>query len=238
MLVSQSASRLGLFAALTIAAGPLASADVLANYTFTAGSSASTDTDPNSTASNAAWVGIAESGFSSSTGTAFARSSAVQSGLTTSTYFEISLSAAAGYELDLSSITFDLGAQNASATDTYEVRASLRSDADNDNFQSYILFDQNNSNTATYVRAAGVSGTGFSSWSADLSGASYQDLSNITFRFYPRDDQNDANSFYRYDNVVINGAAVSTVVPEPSSLALVFSGAALCGIGRRRKPLV
>ena len=64
--------------------------------------------------------------------------------------------------------------------------------------------------------------------SADLSGAGFQGVESVTFRYYPLTPAN--GNTMDFSGMTLNG----TVVPEPSCLGL----AALCGAGllRRRRP--
>ena len=106
--------------------------------------------------------------------------------VTNNSYFEFTLTADAGYHLDLSSLTFDSW-KGGSGTRGYDARTSV------DNF-------------AATVGQADIPTTRFTSTpvSINLSGASYQDRSAITIRVY---SYAGSQSSVEYDNVSLNGTA-------------------------------
>lgn len=136
-------------------------------------------------------------------------------------YFQVSITAAAGYALDLSSFSIDLGAGGTTGPRT----ASIKDSVDGLLTTSTSLADL----TLTSNRgASGPTGV-LPTYSYDLSAAKYQDLSSFTVRVYistPGVSQN-----IDVDNLVFNGAAVA--LPEPGVAGLgIVAGA---GLLRRRR---
>ncbi len=228
-----------LFSLLTLFAfGQTASAVVLVNYAF---STAAPDTPAaNVSAPNAAWGGYAVapvSGFSSGTGSAFARTDAVPAALDTTKYLEITLSAQAGYLLDLDDVTFIFGGSSSTGNSVTEW-AELRTNAEATDFSTSLSL------TKTAGTGAVIGGTvaeqGFASssntystFSANLTGPLYQGLASITFRWYLYDSTPSNSFFARLDSVTISGDAVP--VPEPGALTLALTAVALPFFQRRRK---
>lgn len=127
-------------------------------------------------------------------------------------YFSFTVSAAAGYQLDLSSLSFAV--RSVGGPSSFQVRSSL------DNY-------------ASSIGGGGVSGTWSSSGAIDLGAAAFQDLSTITFRIYGFGDGNNGNgSYFLIDDVSLDGVAA---VPEPVTVALgLFGlGCSLVTAGRR-----
>ncbi|MGJ8655205.1 MAG: PEP-CTERM sorting domain-containing protein [Akkermansiaceae bacterium] len=133
-------------------------------------------------------------------------------------YIEFLVTAGAGFTLDLTTLTFDF-ARAERGTNDYAVLTSV------DGFSAYAaLVDQ--------AAPEGLPSVAGAAQSVDLSAAAYQGLSDITFRVIFDDRQNDTGgaSASVIDNIIVNG----TVVPEPSSTALLGLGG-LALILRRRK---
>lgn len=201
-----------LLAACAMNAG--AQAQILVSYTFAGGSPAPTSTVANVTAGNAAWAGLSGASFSASSGNAFAPANVTAASFDASDYLSFTITAQAGYFLNLETLNFRLGGQTSALP--YTFNASVRSSLDS--FATNILI--NPGATPTVSGSNTVAGTSeFTSFSADLTGASYNNVSTITFRLYPWDSKNDSNTWVRFDDLEVNGAV--TAIPEPSSTALL-----------------
>ena len=220
-------SLFGLSAALVIATGM--QADILANYTFDAASPASTDADANSVASNflvgAGFVG--KGSFSAATETAFVNASntlaSESAAVDGDNYFSFTVTAGEGFELNLSSLTFDTIFNGtdpiAAVTSNFVVRSSA------DNFTA---------NLGSFAEAY-QTGSSFSARSIDLSGSDFQSIAGaMAFRFYIYDDSGALNRVSRLDNVVLNGTAVS-IIPEPSTTVLLAGLVMLATVGASRR---
>jgi hypothetical protein len=204
-----------------------AQASVIAEYTFLDSDVTSSDTEANSVADNFVATGT-DLGFSNSGDNAFARSQGLvgtdeTAAITHGAYMSFTVSADAGYELDLTSLTYksvhnktNLGNdQDTDATMNFFVRSSVDSYAANVG----SVFSQG-WNTSTANRTI------------DLNGSAFQDLTSaVTFRLYVYESvQLDTIQGARWDDVVLNG----TVIPEPATLGLIaFSGIGVLFIRRR-----
>lgn len=209
-------------------------ATVIASYAFTGGSPTSSDTELNSTAGNFTVTqpsGTAgDLGFSTTSNNAFARSLAitgttVAAAVTYGNFFSFAATPGSGYELNLTTLTFDsihnntsgtAGTPNGTVTMNFFIRSSV--DAYAANVGS--VFSQAY-NTTTTGR------------SVDLTGASFQNLSSaVTFRLYVYESTDvSTNQGARWDNVVLNGSVAA--VPEPSAALLGGLGGLL--LLRRRR---
>jgi len=215
-----------------VLAGP-ASAAVLVTYSFTNGPAA-TVTGGNLSAGDAAWAGFsAQAGFSNTTGTAYVRSDQTGNAFSSSQYLGVTITANAGYVLDLSSFSFLLGGTNLSASN-YTVDSNLRTSAEATAFSTNVSLTPGPVTTASYLIPASTSDPIFTTFAADLSGASYQNLQQITLRLYTYDSLNSATAYLRFDSLTLSGSVAA--VPEPSSRALMVAGfALLVGVGLRRR---
>jgi hypothetical protein len=195
-----------------------ASAAVIAEYNFTsivAGppqSSASVDTFDDSQVVTSS---IVSSGVNLTGGQARLAGNLVgnseSAALTDNKYLEFTVTPQSGYQVDLTSLTFDLLHQSGTA--------------------NLSVFTSINGFTAgNAAGSASTTSTTYVGQSIDLSALSTQ-TSAITIRLYPWDLGNNTNQI-RLDNVVLN-AEVSPI-PEPASLALIAAGGVLM-LPRRRK---
>ena len=107
--------------------------------------------------------------------------------------FKFTLTANAGFLLDLSSLTFDVMRGGGSTPRGYDVRSSV------DNFAATLRTED-----VQTVRPV------FTPISIDLSGAPFQDLSTITFKIFGYSP--GTGSSLDYDNIVVNGMTVTLPV--------------------------
>lgn len=222
-------------------------AAVLANYTFDdpSGSvvnSASSDTDPTSTASaftiNNGGTAGGGAAISASTDMAFFRSD----GLTNSEagaagapdYFSFTFTPNVGTSYNLTSITFDLGGSNGGPTGgagggpspTYSVFAFVRSSAEAIDFSTTI----GSPVTQTVPGPGDGAVYNLSQRTINLTGPDFANVTTATtFRIYLYTSDNTfSNQILRMDNVVLNG------VPEPGSTTLALIGVGAGVFFRRR----
>jgi len=222
------------FLAAACVAMPQSYAAVLAEYAFTGGSASATNADANVTANDftvgAGISGLA--GFSGTSNSAFARTT----GTTGSTlsfatafanddFFSVIIGANSGYYMDLDSFTFDYGYTSTvdqSGDLRYYVTTSV------DNHAAFLNFD-----TVTSVSINNPTPTYPLSNNTDLSAFNYVwDGSDIEFRIYLSDQYNLGDVIHRIDNVILNGTI--SVVPEPSSVALLGLGGLALMLRRKR----
>ena len=232
--------RTGVFA--TAAVGLMTSASLsaatIAQYTFASNLSATTK-DANLTASAfTVGAGIAGSGRSSSSASLFARASETDfsnqisstTAIGANDYFSFSVGANSGFEMDLTSITFDLGYTRNGSFEGKQFRTYVLSSIDGFTSSALLGFDTidigANTSTATYPNGTAT---------ISLAGAQFQDLTSSTeFRLYIADNTGDTNYIHRIDNVTLNGEVVA-FVPEPGTYALMSGLLALCSVMLRRR---
>jgi hypothetical protein len=211
--------------ALCMTAGSQAA--VLAQYTFATNLSATT-TALNVTAGDFSQAPAAGAtiGYSGS-GNIFQRSNNTSSteatALTNTEYHTVTISAAPGFSLSLSDVTFFLGHttdNNTSFTSTAVLSSSV------DSFATAITGTGGISRTTAVTTSSAYNA---SAASFDLSGAAYQGLASITFRLTVFDNLNENGKLTRLDNFTLNG----DVIPEPSSALL--GGLGMLLLLRRRR---
>jgi len=219
---------------LVAAARQEAAGAIIGSYEFGGGSPASSDTELNSIAANMTSDVGGASGFSSSSGTAYAR----RSPETTTTesdafsgndYFQFTVTPDTGKVLNLTSLQLK---QYATTTETGDDRWTgylfVRSSA-LDNYGSNVDTTTSTRGSRYYDGSTLPTSTDVS---LDLSDAAFQGIDEtVTFRIYLYHDvtTTGAADFHRLDDVVLNGV----VVPEPSALALGAFG--LLGIAAYRR---
>ena len=131
-------------------------------------------------------------------------------------YFGFTVNADVGFELGLTSLTFDIG-RALRGTQDYAVRSNV------DGFAENIVFANDVIPLDTLAPQL-----------VDLSGAAYQGLESIELRIYFDDRVNNSpsSSATYIDNVQLNGDV--TAIPEPSSSIILGLAAALSVLRRRR----
>ena len=217
-------------------------AALIAQYDFDNGLAASTS-DANVTAntftSGAGISGAGESGWSSSTDTLFAKTSAttttsliVGTAISADDYLSVTIGVDSGYYMDLDSFTLDYGYTNDSGPfGAKNLKAYIFSSVDGFVDAGDILTDRTNSTTVTdnSVQFPGSS----PNMTVDLSVYNYVwSGGEIEFRIYLADDTNTSAYVHRIDNVTLNG--IVAVVPEPSSTALLGLGGLAVLLRRKR----
>ncbi len=139
--------------------------------------------------------------------------------LTNNSYWSFTVAPDANYELDLTSLTFDLNTFNISIPIGYYLASSI------DGFSTPIG-SVVNSTTHLYANPA---------ISFDLTGASFQNLTTSTeFRLYawsPSGSNGANGSRWGFDNVTLNGTVAA--VPEPSVLGFLAVAVLVGGLRRR-----
>ncbi len=207
----------------------LAHGEIIAQYAFSSGSSASTDVNADSdalafTTHNTTNEGSpeADAGISSSSHMAYLRTDATGStetdALDDDDYFSFTVTATSGNVLNLESLVFDLGGS-----------AALDSGFNNTIFVQSSVDGFGSSNPVVGQASSTIAGVGGSpemtnpGVSIDLTDAKFQGLTSVTFRFSFLDDANTAGSIDRFDNVVLNA---TVAVPEPTTWAMCLLAAA------------
>lgn len=177
---------------------------------------ASSDTDPNSTASNMVVSStISANSFRSSAGFNYyvrtvATAANEADSFANDQFFSFTIAPEAGLTLNLSTFSFGMSPTQPGA---YPFNGSTFVRSSIDGYTATL---------DTFTKAATVS-TALTTRSIDLSAAAYQNLTGpVTFRIYFHDDSDIPTStstavVNRIDNVIFSGEAV----PEPSSAALL-----------------
>lgn len=217
-----------LAAAFVMAAGFSGAANgaVLAQYTFTGNSMTSSDPELNSTASDLG-IGPGITVAYRSTGnptpaleipvaaTAATEGSAHDDG----DYLTITITPAAGYQLNLTDLTADFGATYDTAGRGYGLRTSVNG------YGSSVA-------SVTQAANTGAAGTYYPG-SISLSGAAFQGLTgSVTLRITVFDSASSASNRNFFDNIVVNGTV--TAIPESSSLLAGCLGLTLLVVRRRK----
>lgn len=203
-------------------------ADVIAQYTFAGSSLASSDAEGNSGANNVSAGGGTSSQFNNSVGNPgpsyaiFANTETTEgTAVSNGDFIEFKVTPGANYELDLTSLTFDLLKFSNASANKFFVRSSL------DGYGSTI-----GSGTITNISNK-TPPDAFESKTVSLTGPSFQNLAaDITFRIYSYGATNASRSLF-HDNVILNGSVVA--IPEPATFGLMGVSALLLAIRRRRR---
>ncbi len=220
--------------ATTLSVLPAAtSAATIGLYDFTSGSVASSDTEPLTIMSSVTrGAGIPNSAFTNDRfevggdDTAFDTSNTTVSALLTDAinnnyYFTFALTIPSGIEVDLAQLQYDY-----SALAPFEFAVGVFTDESAYASSNALLSRKpTNGNSTTPIA--------YPNETVDLSGVAFQNLTNttLTFRIYTMDDSTVNTRVNIFDNVELFGTV--TVVPEPTSLALLGMGG-LTMLRRRR----
>ncbi len=206
---------------------------VIASYNFSTSLSAASSVDPNASASSLTLGTSVNTPISSND---FYVSKPVitlsrKDDTAAQAYFQATITANPGFELNMDSFTFDGAKGGAASPRTYEVHSSVAG----------LLNDASTAPTSTSLNSGSLSATRGNAGATDtlptittdLSAASYDHLSSLTMRVYfftPTVSQN-----IDIDNVTFNGSVVATTVPEPATLSagLVLAIGTLAGRRRR-----
>jgi hypothetical protein len=138
-------------------------------------------------------------------------------------YLAFTVTAANGYMLNLSELKLDILYQ---AANTFSATWAIRSSVDGyaGDVASYTRVGSGIANTTDYITGSPA---------ANLSGASFQNLSDITFRVYVTDTSTDLNHITRLDNITLTGDVA--LAPEPASLGTGLLLACGAMLTRRRR---
>jgi len=205
-----------------LAGSPVRSA-VLTEYTFTSGSTAASNVDPNAVASAfSAGTGIPSatftSGWAQTPGSELPQSPAtgLAEAITGNDYFSFTLNAAPGYALNLTQLTMGVAAYRASGAST-SVRGNFYALSSINGFTTSALIN-------TIETAQQNSPFTFVTFTIDLAGAAYQNLTSpVEFRIYMEYNTVSTARYLAIDDVVLSGTIAA--IPEPSTGLLLLGSA-------------
>ena len=149
-------------------------------------------------------------------------------------YIEFTITADAGFTIDLDSLTFD-NSRAIRGTNDFAIRTSIDSFAANLVYQNQGTTETATTQTVNFNSLTDFTGlAGTNVGSNTFTDTQFDGLSAITIRiaYDDRESNNGGASATRLDNWTLNGTVVP--VPEPSSTALLGLGG-LALILRRRK---
>ncbi|MBC2600801.1 hypothetical protein [Puniceicoccus vermicola] len=191
------------------------------DYQFTGGSQNPNTISGDISGDSAAFTGYDNKfGFSSSSNTAYIRTTATPSSMDSGKYLSFTISpTVSGESLFMDTFSFSLGGGGTEQAAPFTAFAKVRAGHPDDDFDTLpdLLFTPGGVTTPSHS-APGGGENSFSSFTADLSDAYYQGLDEITFRIYLFDDVNSAYSFTRIDDMSATGTAA---IPEPATSALL-----------------
>jgi hypothetical protein len=202
----------------------LARGSIISQYSFTGNTLSATTVDPNATAGSitgspnvnnqptSVLTFVTGVGYATEPSLGAQRANTNEAGTRSNVFFTFTVAPNAGYDLNLSSLTFNVARGGASTVRDYDVRSSL------DGFATSL----------TGVVPINTARPVFTPVSIDLSAPQFQLLvSPLTFQvryFTPTVSQN-----VDFDDITLNGV----VVPEPSSAALALATIGTWMIRRR-----
>ena len=226
------------FLVAACAAMPQSYAAVIAQYDFnTTDVLSAISADANVTAydftEGSSFAASSNAGWSSSTNL-FARglvttgggSGSLSTAISVDDYFSFIIDPdAPGAVMSLTSLDLNYGYTRAGGFDGKTFTAELLTSIDGFTASDSVALQSVSTDPPTATPS-------YTSWSIDLSGPSFQNITTATeFRFYLYDDTSDSNTIHRLDDIVLNGIVT---VPEPSSTALVGLGGLALMLRRKR----
>lgn len=187
-------------------------------------------------------TGTTASGFSGATDSIFVRSSATAAteagAVTGNDYFQFTVTANAGFTFSLSSISYDIFAEDRALDSAgITINTFLRSNAEATDYTTTLtgsaISDFGDANPTSSSDMPPVNYANGASALVNLgSNTDFQGIATTTFRLYQFDDATDDNKFGRIDNIVISGDV--SAIPEPSTALLsILSLAGLLAVRRR-----
>ncbi len=224
---------------------PASHAATLASYNFDGASTASTDTDASTTASDydprsAFMANTGRSGISSSSENAFMRSEEApfssNIGTNTNTYHSFTLTVdglAPNEVLNITSLSYSYGPNTGASNSAGQLISALYAspvgfvDADDRIARTALSGSENNSGAFVIIDLTSTN---------TVAGESFTGLTNgevVEFRFLFGDNFT-GGAIHRVDNIILSGEVEQPAIPEPASLAL-FGLGGLTMLSRRRK---
>lgn len=208
---------------------PLSQAATIVAYDFATNASPTPGSEIANTTStpvtSAGWFNNDQSGSSGRSSSSFSYFGRGPSTTPGTSYIGFTIAADPTYALDLTALSFNYHMSQIQSAGgphsfTFELRSSLS------NFATAIPGSYN-----TNPVIAGSVPPAPESASFDLSGGTYDDLENITFRLYVTGSVTGFNDIARWDNILAEGSV--NAIPEPSA---AFLGAlSLLALLRRRR---
>ncbi|MDF3056725.1 MAG: hypothetical protein K0R17_940 [Rariglobus sp.] len=236
--------RLALLASALLASAAICPAATVVSYLDNAFGAGDITNNSDSLAFSSANPGVTATGltksitsdtdaaFSTSTGTFFAKATAVPTS-GSSVWVTFTVSVASGYTLDLTSLTFNFGGSNSGASSTtYTANSAVYYSLNN--FATAGTLVGSTTNSPITLAASNVINLGYN---VDLDLSSIAGLSSgetISFRVAFTDNSSSGNLSLRFDNLALNSVVVSTI-PEPSTYAMIAGAFALGLVVVRRR---
>lgn len=224
-------------AAVGLMASANLSAQTIVQYDFNTNLSATT-ADANLTVGDiTVGSGLDTAGRSGSSNSLFARASetdaanqiSLANAITSNDYFSFTVDVDSGFEMDLTSLAFDLGYTRNGGFEGKQFRTYVLTDIDGFTAANNLGFDtvdvDINGGSLQYPNGTAT---------ISLAGAQFQGITSSTeFRLYISDNTGSADYIHRIDNVTLNGAV--SAIPEPGTFALLGGLFALGSVMLRRR---
>ena len=213
-----------------------ANADLLAEYTFASNMDPTTENANVAAGGITVGSGITGAGRSGGSESLFARASvtdganqiSLANAIPANDYFSFTVAPDAGYEMDLTSLTFDLGYTRIGSFESKQFRTYLLTDIDGFTTGGLLGYD-----TVDVTVNGGSLQYPNPTASISLGGAQFQDLTGtVEFRLYIADNTGGNDYIHRIDNIGLNGTV--SVIPEPATMGLLGIGGLVTMALRRR----